>query len=90
MTDSPGSQPISVVQGFATTLCDLHHHKIYDVVLGRSELSLEAYFHKLEGKAEVRVVCMDLATRGLSDFVRQAYGFHNFENYRLRVKVLCG
>jgi len=49
-------------KGFATTLCDLHHHKIYDVVLGRSELSLEAYFHKLEGKAEVRVVCMDLAT----------------------------
>ena len=49
-------------KGFATTLCDLHHHKIYDVVLGRSELSLEAYFRKLEGKAEVRVVCMDLAT----------------------------
>ena len=49
-------------KGFATTLCDLHRHKIYDVVLGRSELSLEAYFHKLEGKAEVRVVCMDLAT----------------------------
>jgi hypothetical protein len=21
---------------------------------------------------------------------RQAYGFRNFENYRLRVKVLCG
>jgi len=49
-------------KGFATTLCDLHHHKVYDVVLGRSELSLEAYFRKLEGKAEVRVVCMDLAT----------------------------
>jgi len=47
--------------GYATTLCDLSHHKIYDVVLGRSELSLEAYFQKLEGKAEVRVVCMDLA-----------------------------
>jgi transposase len=31
------------------------------VVLGRSELSLESYFQKLEGKAEVRVVCMDLA-----------------------------
>ena len=27
-----------------------------------SELSLEAYFHRLEGKAEVKVVCMDLAT----------------------------
>jgi transposase len=49
-------------KGFATTLCDLGNHKIYDVVLGRSELSLEAYFHRLEGKSEVRVVCMDLAT----------------------------
>jgi len=49
-------------KGFATTLCDLHRHRVYDVVLGRSELSLQAYFQKLEGKAEVRVVCMDLAT----------------------------
>ena len=47
--------------GYATTLCDLRNHKVYDVVLGRSELSLEAYFRRLEGKAEVRVVCMDLA-----------------------------
>jgi transposase len=47
--------------GYATTLCDLRNHKVYDVVLGRSELSLEAYFQRLEGKAEVRVVCMDLA-----------------------------
>jgi transposase len=37
-------------KGFATTLCDLKNHKIYDVVLGRSELSLEAYFQRLEGK----------------------------------------
>jgi hypothetical protein len=35
------------------------NHKIYDVVLGRSELSLEAYFHRLESKSEVKVVCMD-------------------------------
>lgn len=48
--------------GYATTLCDLRNHKIYDVVLGRSELSLAAYFQKLEGKSEVRVVCMDLAS----------------------------
>jgi len=48
-------------QGYATTLCDLKNHKVYDVVLGRSELSLEAYFQRLEGKSEVRVVCMDLA-----------------------------
>ncbi len=49
-------------KGFATTLCDLKNRKVYDVVLGRSELALEAYFQRLEGKAEVKVVCMDLAT----------------------------
>ncbi len=49
-------------KGYATTLCDLKNHKIYDVVLGRSQLSLEAYFERLQGKAQVRVVCMDLAS----------------------------
>jgi transposase len=48
-------------KGFATTLCDLKNHTIYDVVLGRSEASLEAYFRRLEGKEEVLVVCMDLS-----------------------------
>jgi transposase len=64
-------------KGFATTLCDLHQHKIYDVVLGRSDLSLEAYFQKLEGKAEVRVVCMDLATN------YRALARHHFPNARI-------
>ena len=49
-------------KGFATTLCDLKNHKVYDVVLGRSELSLQAYFQALEGKPEVQLVCMDLAS----------------------------
>ncbi|MFB3777554.1 MAG: transposase, partial [Bryobacteraceae bacterium] len=49
-------------QGYATTLCDLRHHTVYDVVLGRSEAALEAYFERPEGKAEVRVVCMDLSS----------------------------
>jgi len=48
--------------GYATTLCDLRRHRVYDVVLGRSEASLESYFHSLEGKGLVRVVCMDLAS----------------------------
>ena len=59
-------------QGYATTLCDLRHHKIYDVVLGRSEASLEAYFQRLEGKTEVRVVCMDLAS-GYRALVRKHF-----------------
>ena len=48
-------------KGFATTLCDLGKHKVYDVVLGRSQLSLEPYLQRLEGKDQVRVVCMDLS-----------------------------
>lgn len=48
--------------GYATTLCDLKNRSVYDVVLGRSEASLEAYFLSLPGKGFVRVVCMDLAS----------------------------
>jgi len=47
--------------GYATTLCDLKHHKVFDVVLGRSELSLDDYFSKLQGKDRVRVVCIDMS-----------------------------
>src|SRR5579862_1531440 len=48
-------------QGYATTFCDLKNHKVHDVVLGRSEASLESYLNHLKGKERVRVVCMDLA-----------------------------
>jgi transposase len=48
-------------KGYATTFCDLKNHRIYDVALGRSEAALESYFLRLEGKDQVRIVCMDLA-----------------------------
>ena len=48
-------------KGYATTLCDLKNHRIYDLALGRSEAALDAYFLTLEGKDLVRIVCMDLA-----------------------------
>jgi len=47
--------------GYATTFCDLKNHKLQDVVLGRSEASLESYLSRLEDKHRVEVVCMDLA-----------------------------
>jgi transposase len=47
--------------GYATTFCDLKNHKVHDVVLGRSEASLEGYLARLEEKDRVQVVCMDLA-----------------------------
>ncbi len=49
-------------EGYATTFCDLRGHKIFDVVLGRSEASLEKYLAQLPGKERVRIVCMDLAS----------------------------
>lgn len=49
-------------KGYATTLCDLKKHRIYDVVLGRSEASLAKYLERLEGRDAVRVVCMDLSS----------------------------
>jgi transposase len=48
-------------QGYATTFCDLKHHTIYDVVLGRSQASLQSYLQHLQGKERVRLICMDLA-----------------------------
>lgn len=48
-------------QGYATTFCDLKNHRIYDVALGRSEAALDSFLLRLEGKDQVRIVCMDLA-----------------------------
>ena len=48
-------------QGFATTLCNLALGTVFDVVLGRSEASLEGYLNSLPGKESVEVVCMDLS-----------------------------
>ena len=48
-------------QGYATTLCDLGKHRIYDVVLGRSEKALERPFSDLSERDKVKVVVMDLS-----------------------------
>ena len=48
-------------KGYATTLVDLKNHKVFDVVLGRSEPSLRGYLGRLTGKDLVRVVVMDLS-----------------------------
>lgn len=49
-------------QGYATTLCDLGKHKVFDIVKGRSELDLRSYLNSLQGKDRVQVVCMDLSS----------------------------
>jgi len=47
--------------GYATTFCDLTSQRVFDIVLGRSEASLEGYMQRLKGKERVEVVCMDLS-----------------------------
>jgi transposase len=48
-------------RGFATTLVDLKNHKVFDVVPGRSELSLRRYLQRLRGREQVQVVVMDMS-----------------------------
>ena len=48
-------------RGYATTLVDLHNHKVFDVTLGRSEASLRRYLQRLSGREQVKVIVMDLS-----------------------------
>ena len=48
-------------KGFATTLCDLGRHRVYDVILGRSEDSLASALGRLDGRDKVQVVVMDMS-----------------------------
>lgn len=41
-------------KGYATTLVDLKNHKVFDVVLGRSEPSLRRYLKRLRGRSRSR------------------------------------
>lgn len=47
---------------FATTLCNLANHSIFDIVEGRDSKDLDTYFFALKGKEKVRVICMDLSS----------------------------
>ena len=48
--------------GFATTLCNLHRHKIFDITKGRSEPDLRRYLASLNGREKVQVICIDLSS----------------------------
>lgn len=48
--------------GFATTLCDLRKHKVFDVVKGRAQNDVKHYFESLSGRDRVKVVCIDLSS----------------------------
>jgi len=49
-------------QRFATTFCDLHRRRVFDISPGRSEAELASYLGSLRGRDRVRVVCIDLSS----------------------------
>lgn len=57
--------------GYATTLCDLANHKVYDVILGRSAKALEQPLERIVERYRTRVAVMDL-----SDTYRQIVKTH--------------
>lgn len=48
-------------QSFVTTLCDLRKHKIYDILPGKAESSLQDVLNRIQGRQSVRIVVMDLS-----------------------------
>ncbi|MCD6048496.1 MAG: hypothetical protein K0S08_2143 [Gammaproteobacteria bacterium] len=57
-----GEHCFSKKQGYATTLCDLRKHKVFDVVKGRSPKELATYLETLSGSEKVKVICIDLSS----------------------------
>ncbi len=47
---------------FATTLCDLRNHCVFDVAEGKSSKELERFLASLQGRKRVRVVCIDMSS----------------------------
>lgn len=48
-------------KGYMTTLADLKRHKVFDLTLGRSEMSLNGFLNKLPDKQNCKVIVMDLS-----------------------------
>ncbi len=46
---------------FATTLCDLKKHRVFDLLPGRNKNDIKHELESLKGRMSVQVVCMDLS-----------------------------
>ena len=57
---------------FATTIADLSHHRIYDVIKGKRHIDVEGTLMSYKGREKVKVVCMDLSS-GYRSIVRRCF-----------------
>ena len=48
-------------QSYVTTLCDLQKHKIYDVLPGKAESTLQSHLDAIPDRSRVKIVVMDLS-----------------------------
>jgi len=48
-------------QSFATTLCDLRKHKIFDILPGKAEASLQDFLMKIPDRHRTKIIVMDLS-----------------------------
>ena len=55
---------------FATTIADLSHHRIYDIIKGKKHSDIEGALMSYKGREKVKVVCMDLSS-GYRSIVRR-------------------
>lgn len=47
---------------FATTIVDLKNHRVYDVIVGKSEVKIGSRIRSYPDRMKVKVVCMDLSS----------------------------
>ena len=57
---------------FATTIADLSHHRVYDVIKGKRHSDIESTLMSYKGRENVKVVCMDLSS-GYRSIVRRCF-----------------
>ena len=57
---------------FATTIADLSHHRIYDIIKGKKHSDIESTLMSYKGREKVKVVCMDLSS-GYRSIVRRCF-----------------
>ena len=48
-------------EGYATTLCDLKNHKVFDVILGRSQDSLDGPLKRIPERSRTKIAVIDLS-----------------------------
>ena len=57
---------------FATTIADLSHHRIYDVIKGKRHCDIESALISYKGREKAKVVCMDLSS-GYRSIARRCF-----------------